>query len=354
MENAPAHLPPHRKPPFVIFCYKNFGAMCNISHIGLGVTAINCSKYLIQKGIRSEVWPVLTHHELILKLSQAKDVTHVIIGALFIPTHFLAAICRQYPQIAFAVNCHSNMGFLQAEPNAIKLIRESLDLEQGTHNFHTACNSQRLCHWIQDAYNAPASYLPNLYYLDDHSKSYSPLWSGGVLRLGVFGSSRVYKNFTCSVAAGIEIAHATKAQTEIWVNSNRSENGGNVVRQAAVELTRNVPGIELKFYPWSTWPEFRRFVRSMHLLLQPSYTESFNNTTADGAAEGVPCVVSSAITWAPSHWVADCDDVMDIARVGKALITDHHAARDGLKALQDHNAKSFLVWKSYIESTMLP
>ncbi len=31
----------------------------------------------------------------------------------------------------------------------------------------------------------------------------------------------------------------------------------------------------------------------MHLLLQPSYTESFNMVTADGVAEGVASVVST-------------------------------------------------------------
>ena len=72
----------------------------------------------------------------------------------------------------------------------------------------------------------------------------------------------------------------------------------------------------------------------MHLLLQPSYTESFNMVTADGVAEGVPSVVSHAIDWAPEHWKAMMDDVLDIARVGRYLLTDPYAPQEGIEALK--------------------
>ena len=126
------------------------------------------------------------------------------------------------------------------------------------------------------------------------------------------------------------------------------------MKQTAIALTQNVPGVELKLYPWGSWPEFRRFVRTMHLLIQPSYTETFNMVTADGAAEGVPSVVSNAIEWAPEHWKADVDDQIAIAQVGRRLLTDPHAARDGLRALQTHNVAGFNLWNQYINSTMLP
>lgn len=343
-----------KKKPFVVIAYKNFGAMCGFSHIGLGVSAINISKYLVSNGIRSEVWPVLTPEDLQKKIDNCPAVTHVVIGAVWIPTQKLAYLCRAHPQVSFAVNCHSNLGFLQAEPNAIKLMREALDLEQGTHNFHTAGNSHRFCDWVKDAYNLPCTNLPNLYYLDHHAKSHAPAWDGGKLRMGIFGATRVYKNFSSAVAAAIEIAHQTKAMTEIWMNSGRDDGAGNVVKKAAIELTNNVPGVELKFFHWGNWPEFRRFIRTMHLMLQPSYTETFNMVTADGVAEGVPSVVSHAIEWAPHHWKADVDDQIAIAQVGRRLLHDPHAARDGLRALHSHNEKSFHLWKNYIKETMLP
>jgi hypothetical protein len=99
---------------------------------------------------------------------------------------------------------------------------------------------------------------------------------------------------------------------------------------------------------WQCWPKFRQSVAHMHLLLQPSYTESFNMVTADGVAEGVPSVVSEAIDWVPDHWKAMMDDVLDIARVGRYLLSDPYAPQEGLDALTSHNAEGLRAWQSFL------
>jgi hypothetical protein len=88
----------------------------------------------------------------------------------------------------------------------------------------------------------------------------------------------------------------------------------------------------------------------MHLLLQPSYTESFNMVTADGVAEGIPSVVSDAIDWAPDDWKANVDDVLDISRVGRRLLCDPHAAMDGLRALESHVAGGIRAYEEYLSA----
>lgn len=104
---------------------------------------------------------------------------------------------------------------------------------------------------------------------------------------------------------------------------------------------------------WETWPEFCRTVANMHLLLQPSYTESFNMVTADGIAHGVPSVVSTAIDWAPEHWKADSDNVFDIARAGRALLNDGQAVSDGYKAITDRNNAGVHSWISSLKAWSL-
>ena len=89
-------------------------------------------------------------------------------------------------------------------------------------------------------------------------------------------------------------------------------------------------------------------VAHMHLLLQPSYTESFNMVTADGIAEGVPSVVSSAVDWAPDHWKAETDNVLDIARVGRYLLHDPQAPADGREALAVHNRRGIAAWQAFL------
>ena len=333
----------------LILAYKNFAANRNISHIGLGVSAINTCKVLQANGVRA----------IVKRLAGEKDylnldctqITHVVVSAPWIQTALHSEMCERYPDTQFAINCHSNVGFLQADPRGIHLLREGLELEQGTHNFHVAGNSRRLCAWLVEAYGHPAAYLPNLYYLDHTTQPHRPGWNhnGGTLRIGVFGATRPLKNFITAIGAAIQISRELKAETEIWVSTNRDDgHGGNTVLEAGKQLVANLPHCKLVPAPWGPWPQFRKLVGSMHLLLQPSYTESFNMVTADGVAEGVPSVVSSAITWAPHYWKADVDDVADVAAKGIHILHHHRAGFDGLAALEHHNADGLRAWMEYL------
>jgi hypothetical protein len=131
----------------VILAYKNFAANRNISHIGLGVSAMNTAKVLRKHGIPADVWPITNAQQLEKELSSS--VTHVVVSAPWIPTADLQRLALQCPEIRFAVNCHSNVGFLQADAQGVKLVREAMELETGSHNFHLAGNSSKFCRWIR-------------------------------------------------------------------------------------------------------------------------------------------------------------------------------------------------------------
>lgn len=337
----------------LILASKNFAAHKHVSHIGLGVAAVNTSKSLIVQGIPTEVWPIIdaVHLRQLLNLSNSKPgapITHVVISAPWIPTAQLQQFTAMFPGIQFAVNCHSNVGFLQADPNGVALFRQAIDLEMGVANFKVAGNSQKFCDWVYGAYSSPCAYLPNLYFLDSATSANKPMYNGGTLRIGCFGATRPLKNFMSAVGAAIQISNELNVATEIYLSSGRTEGGGDTILNAARALVAGLPLVKLIEAGWNAWPQHRTLVRSMHLLLQPSYTESFNMVTADGIAEGVPSVVSEAIEWAPAHWKAEVDDVEDIARVGRALLFDPHAARHGLRALKQHNAHGVNAWKQYL------
>lgn len=317
----------------VALAYKNFAANRNISHIGLGVAAINTAKVLRRDGIKTDVWPIVSAADLSAKLKTHK-VDHVIISAPWIPTPELQALSMEYPDIHFTVNCHSNVGFLQADRNGVKLMREVMDLELGTPNVHFAGNSRRFCSWIQTAFHAPCAFLPNLYYLDEHQAPEHSHRHHSVLRIGVFGATRPLKNLMSAAGAALEIARDQRTPLEFWLSAGRAEGGGETVLQAVQAMLEGLPDVKIVLNGWQSWPKFRKVVGHMHLLMQPSYTESFNMVTADGVAESVPSVVSEAIDWAPDHWKADVDNVVEIACVGRHLLNDPHAAREGMVALR--------------------
>ncbi len=178
----------------VILAYKNFAANRNISHIGLGVSAINTAKVLRLHGVQAEVWPIVSPADLSKRLS-TEDVGHVVISAPWIPTVDLQNLSNTYPDVVFAMNCHSNVGFLQADANGVKLLREAMELETGTFNFHVSGNSAKFCRWVRASFGVPCTFLPNLYYLDTNAnKSNRPLWRSGTLRIGAFGATRPLKN----------------------------------------------------------------------------------------------------------------------------------------------------------------
>ena len=190
----------------VVLAYKNFAANRNISHIGLGVAAINTAKVLRRENIKTDVSPILNAADLRQKLNSA-PAKHVIVSAPWIPTADLQALSNGFPDTHFAVNCHSNVGFLQADRNGVKLMREVMELKTGTSNVHMAGNSRRFCSWVKSAFGVPCAYLPNLYYLDGYQARQMP-WRGGTLRIGVFGATRPLKNLMSAAGAALEIRAA--------------------------------------------------------------------------------------------------------------------------------------------------
>jgi hypothetical protein len=343
----PAH-PQAPYPVHVVLCYKNFAASFGISHIGLGVAALNVAKILIRHGIKASVIPIVNVQALDAFLAKDSTVTHVEIAAPWIASKDIQALTYKYHMVKFAVNCHSNVGFLQADTNGVKLMREYLDIELGSLNFNVAGNSLKFIQWLRAAYAAPCVYLPNMYYLDYAVNANKPVYSGGTLRIGAFGATRPQKNLMSAAGVALELHEDLKVDTEFWVSGGRKEGGGNTILNSVIAMTQGIPGFTLKELNWATWPQFRDNVRKMHLLVQGSYTESFNMVTADGIAEGVPSVVSDAIDWAPDYWKASSDNVSDMARVGRQLIFDPGAPYDGMQHLEHHNADSFFAWTEWL------
>jgi hypothetical protein len=332
----------------LVLAYKNFAANRAVSHIGLGVTALNAAKSMRAAGIQADVWPIVNAGELRSRLHNT-GATHVVVSAPWIQTPDLAQLCADFPETRFAVNCHSNLGFLQADPGALRLVREGIELGRCSWNFQIAANCERLARWVERAYSAPCLCLPNIYHLGDAKPPKRQPYTGGTLRIGAFGATRALKNLLTAAGAAVEIANARRADLEFWMSSGRNEGAGPVI-DAVRQMMHGLPHVKLIENGWQTWPQFRQTVRHMHLLLQPSYTESFNVVTADGIAEGVPSVVSDAIEWAPESWKAGVDDAGHIAAVGLRLLAARNAPKQGWAALNRHNRTAFNNWRTFLEA----
>lgn len=356
-DRVPAFTTPQGRRYRVALVYKNFGRTPS-GHIGLGVTALQHCKYLQAKGIYCDVWGISNLADLQAKINLAQTspfnihpLTHIVISAPFIPAEDMQDIAILNPAINFAVVSHSNIGFLSADPNAFMLIRGYSHVEAQVPNFHLAGNSGRLGLWFKKTYGMPCWTLPNLYYLDaTTSQPDRPPFHGDLVRIGCFGAQRVLKNILSAGAAALQIASQMRIDLEFWISSGRVE-GPQGTLASLHQMFGGVKYATLKENPWEPWSMFRSTIAHMDLLMQPSYTESFNVVTADGVARGIASVVGRAIEWAPDKWKAMVDDPDDIARVGENLLLSRTAPADGLSALTAHNEAGFKQWVTYLQDT---
>lgn len=343
---SPAHHRHHR--PHVLIVYKNFCTAA--SHIGLGVAALNNAKVLNEHGVTATVISANTVKDIEAYLNSDRSITHVVISAPWIPVAELSRLVHQRPRLIFAVNYHSNVAFLRADTRGIELLREYVNLDLGTVNFFMAGNSSRFTTWVKHAFGAPCALLGNMYHLDRgqiHRGARRPRGESGILRIGSFGAPRIQKNMISGAAAALELGQEMHRDVEFWMNSGREDAG---VIRTVTALLQGMPGIALRLVPWTSWPQIRRIVRSLDLLISVSSTETFSMVTADGVAEGVPSVTSDAISWVPPSWqVASADDVPEIAKVGERLLESPRAAHEGLLALERSNERAFEGWAKFLE-----
>ena len=343
----------------VLLAFKNPNAENpGACHAGLGVTATNAVMALREARTASDALPVANGEFLWAKLStEWAGYSHVVLCAPFIDSPFLGKLVRAFPLKKFALVYHSNLGFLSVDRFAARSLPELLALEAECPNFKVATNSAELSAAITGASGKVFTLLPNLYHLPHTTRRLKTRWKAPMpLHVGLFGAARVLKNWLTAATAVMILQRQSGVSVSLHVNSGRDE-GAQGTRSSLRDLLTLNPAVQLVEVPWMTVDDFRRYLYAMDLLLQPSFTETFNNVTADGAACGVPSVVSDAITWAPKEWMARADSAVDIAHVAMKVLRDKHAAEMGCRALDAHNIEALRLWQpweSWCEGVIRP
>lgn len=342
--------------------FKDFAYWCRTSCVGLQAAGYATKKVLERHGFETAVFPVRHNVDVVNSIDKynethEKRLTHVVISAPWLSVHDLKSLLYGFPEIQFVILSHSNVGFLQADPQGVKLLRKYLELSLSFPNFEVGGNSKKFVEWLETAYEEEVVLLPNLYptesvglqcpwsfsyksHLEDWTKDF---W--GVVRIGAFGATRSEKNFMTAAAAAVAI----QAELDVPVELHMSAGGEGETGTTSSAIDQMCEGkIKVIRHPWAYWDQFIQIVSSMHLMIQVSYTESFNMVTADGISVGVPSVVSPAIYWAPEAWMADPDDALDVASVGIKLLSDPNLRSEGKKHLNHHNKKSLKYWEKFL------
>jgi hypothetical protein len=276
-------------------------------------------------------------------------VSNVVIAAPWVASKDMQALVANYPHIDFVSLSHSNVGFLQADPGAVRLLRDYNQIELANTNFKTGGNCSIFTSAWSSMYGVPMLTLPNLYDVSTiKNVGQRTPYKCGTVKVGIFGAERPLKNMLTATAAAIELGKRLNEDVEIYMSSGRTENGGGSVGQAIKQMTSGLPGVSLHQTGWLSWPQFRQVVGQMHVLINVSFTESFCMVVADGISEGVSSVCSSAISWTPDNWMANSDNASDVANVAYRLLFDNHAVDLGQSALRAYVKSGIPMWTSYL------
>lgn len=339
----------------VVLVTKNWSSVPGVCSVGLSVTALNTMKVLRREGVHCESWQVQNVPELYLKLEKhANDhrpITHVIASAASFlqPFHFVE-LAALYPDTEFVQQNHTGTAYLQIDKHGIRNIRETIDLERDLHNVRVSWNNPRGRQWAVNSFHGGDLLLPNLYDTNTFVAISPARRHPDPIKIGSFGACRPWKNFLSAAEAAVELAERLGIGLEYFVNSGRDERhlGGHQTVEARDELFHRQRNKKLIRVPWEPWPTFRRTIRTMDLLMMPSFDETFCVVVADGIAEGVPSVCTGAMEWTPNNWHAEPWDPTSIMRVGMGLLHDPHSVSDARLHLERFVQHGTTLWLNYL------
>src|SRR5262249_60076678 len=111
------------------------------------------------------------------------------LAARWIPTNELELAAAEFREVSWVVVSPSSVGFLAADPHAIRLLRQTADLQLSTHNVFVGGNSPKFTAWATEAWGVNAVCLPNLYNLDETFPHHDRRWHRGAPRPRLFRSN---------------------------------------------------------------------------------------------------------------------------------------------------------------------
>src|SRR5262249_19648726 len=139
-------------------------------------------------------------------LASYPNTTHCVLEAPWVPADAMQLLLAEFPEVHFLVRCHSQIGFLQVEAGAIRILPDLLILQERVKTRSVAANSHRLKHFVEKTYAGACLYLPNLYDIERVHRKRDTSHDHRSLRIGSFGALRLLKNHTTAAAAALMVA----------------------------------------------------------------------------------------------------------------------------------------------------
>lgn len=244
--------------------------------------------------------------------------THVIIEALWVTPEKFEVLKSLHPSIVWIVRLHSEVPFLANEGIAFEWITKYVRM-----GVIVSANSKRLYDNLKNLYGIDKTkYLPNYYDVDMYNTMLLTKIEKhpNELHIGCFGAIRPLKNQLIQAIAAIEYAAKYKKDLVFHINGGRIEDNASAILKNIRNLFNRSNAVLVE-HKWLPHDDFVELLYSMDLLMQDSFSETYNIVAADAVAIGVPVVSSDEITFINRWSRADTTDTVDIIRKIRDTLT---------------------------------
>jgi hypothetical protein len=310
---------------------------------------------LNDSGVEAKQIVVIDNNDIDREVTKYKP-THVFIEGYWVVPEKFDVLKPLHPKVKWYVRCHSELPFLSQEGIAMTWTYEYFKRGVGVAGNSPRISSEltRIRRWAdnptRDGLLTPE--LPNYYpvALEKHHQRKSPF--SDTFDIGCFGAIRPLKNHLVQAMAAMDFASHHGRKLRFHVNVGRIEmNGANSIKNLRALFNGANENFELVEHPWMPHDKFLDLIRKMDMVVQVSFTETFNIVAADAANLGVPIVVSKEIPWCFPIY-ADPTSTEGI----RELMNNTWLLRDWLEerhreAMREYVMRSRALWLSFFGET---
>jgi hypothetical protein len=299
---------------------------------------------LIQVADDNDIWKEIVAYEP----------TIVIIEAYWMRPKKLLDLEERFPGLPIVIRGHSSTPFLADDWMGFPWAMEYLALggTVGQNDPRHVAEMRFLARYLygleEDEAERRVPFLPNFYPDRGPLAIKEPI--PGELDIGCFGAIRSFKNHVGQAIAAMMFAERLGRKLRFHINGDRLERGGAAVSRAldAIFATGRA---ELVRHDWvPTHEDFLTLISSMDIVMQVSFSETFNIVAADAVSQGVPTVMSAEIPWAPRSLQADPTSTGDMVdKLHRAWASrDMPWADDARSSLRHYTRETRRIWLRFL------
>lgn len=244
----------------------------------------------------------------------------VLIRALLCNELIVEILANRYPCVSFVNVCHSALAFAATTPIIIVRTAKLIELSKHYHNvFYAHVNSTEVEAFRRIYPCGNIIWLPNVV-------------KSSILEKRSYNSRRT-EVFLCCVWRSLKnmlgqiyaVAYAAKSR-RIRFSLAVPNVGADDNIPALIEVCRKLPGIDMRMVSWRENQDYIEWMaQNIDIVMQCSFTESFNYVAWEAMDLGIPTIGSPAVTYCPIQ--VNPDSVLEMGQTILQIIENYGSAR---------------------------